>query len=93
MIQGIGAGFIPEIVDTKAIDEIVQVTNAEAMETARKVAKQEGIAVGISSGAIICAALKVAARPAMKGKTVVCFAPSPAERYMSTALFEGLAAG
>ena len=92
-IQGIGAGFIPEIVDTKAIDEIVQVTGPEAMEMARKVAKQEGIAVGISSGAIVCAALKIAARPAAKGKTIVCFAPSPAERYMSTPLFEGLAAG
>ena len=91
MIQGIGAGFVPEIVDPKVIDEIVQITNQEALETARKVAKLEGIPVGISSGAIICAALKVAARPEAKGKTVVCFAPSPAERYMSTALFEGLA--
>jgi cysteine synthase A len=91
MLQGLGAGFIPDIVDVKAIDEVVQITNQEALETSRKVARQEGIAVGISSGAIVCAALKVAARPEAKGKTVVCFAPSPAERYMSTALFEGLA--
>jgi cysteine synthase len=89
-IQGIGAGFVPEILDVKLIDEIIPITNEDAVATARKVARQEGIPVGISSGAIISAALQVAARKENQGKTVVCFAPSNAERYMSTALFEGL---
>ena len=89
-IQGIGAGFVPEVLNTKLIDEILTVTNEEAVGTARKVARLDGIPVGISSGANISAALKVAARPENKGKTVVCFAPSNAERYMSTLLFEGL---
>ena len=90
VIQGMGAGFVPEILNTKFIDEIITITNQDAVATARKVAKLDGIPVGISSGAIIHAALQVAARPANKGKTVVCFAPSNAERYMSTLLFEGL---
>jgi cysteine synthase len=90
VIQGMGAGFVPEILDTKLIDEIIAITNQDAVATARKVAKLDGIPVGISSGAIVHAALKVAARPDNKGKTVVCFAPSNAERYMSTLLFEGL---
>jgi cysteine synthase A len=89
-IQGIGAGFVPEILNTKFIDEIIAITNQDAIETARKVARKDGIPVGISSGAIISAALQVARRPENKGKTVVCFAPSNAERYMSTVLFEGL---
>ncbi len=90
VIQGMGAGFVPEILDTKFIDEIITIANQDALGTARKVAKLDGIPVGISSGAIIHAALQVAARPENKGKTVVCFAPSNAERYMSTLLFEGL---
>jgi len=89
-IQGIGAGFVPEVLDVKLIDEIITITNEDAIATARKVARQEGIPVGISSGAIISAALQVAARKENQGKTVVCFAPSNAERYMSTVLFEGL---
>jgi len=89
-IQGIGAGFVPEILDVKLIDETITITNEDAIATARKVARQEGIPVGISSGAIISAALQVAARKENQGKTVVCFAPSNAERYMSTVLFEGL---
>jgi len=90
VMQGLGAGFVPEILNIKFIDEIITIANEEALSTARKVAKLDGIPVGISSGAIIHAALKVAARPENKGKTVVCFAPSNAERYMSTLLFEGL---
>ena len=90
VMQGMGAGFVPEILNIKIIDEIITITNQDAVATARKVARLEGIPVGISSGAIISAALQVAARPANKGKTVVCFAPSNAERYMSTLLFEGL---
>ncbi len=89
-LQGLGAGFVPEVLDTKLIDEIIAVSNEDAFAMARKVAKLDGIPVGISSGAIIGAALQVAARPENKGKTVVCFAPSCAERYMSTPLFEGL---
>ena len=90
VIQGIGAGFVPEILNTKFIDEIITISNQDALATARKVARLDGIPVGISSGAIISAALQVAARPENEGKTVVCFAPSNAERYMSTLLFEGL---
>ena len=90
VIQGIGAGFVPEILNTKFIDEIITITNQDALATARKVAKLDGIPVGISSGAIVHAALQVAARAENKGKTVVCFAPSNAERYMSTLLFAGL---
>lgn len=89
-LQGLGAGFVPDILDTKLIDEVIAVANEEAFAMARKVAKLDGIPVGISSGAIIHAALQVAARAENKGKTVVCFAPSTAERYMSTPLFEGL---
>jgi cysteine synthase A len=89
-LQGLGAGFVPEILDTKLIDEVIAVSNEDAFAMARKVAKLDGIPVGISSGAIIGAALQVAARPENKGKTVVCFAPSTAERYMSTPLFDAL---
>ena len=90
VIQGMGAGFVPDILNTKFIDEIVTITNQDAVATARKVARLDGMPVGISSGAIISASLQIAARPENKGKTVVCFAPSNAERYMSTVLFEGL---
>jgi len=89
-IQGIGAGFVPTILDTSQIDEVVTICNETAFETARKVAREEGIPVGISSGAAIAAALEVAAREGMEGKTVVAIIPSFAERYLSTALFEGL---
>jgi len=89
-IQGIGAGFVPAILDTTQIDEVVTICNETAFETARKVAREEGIPVGISSGAAIAAALEVAARPDMEGKTVVAIIPSFAERYLSTALFEGI---
>ena len=89
-IQGIGAGFVPAILDRKVIDEIITISNETALETARQAAKLEGIPVGISSGAAIAAALEVGARPENKGKTIVAVVPSFAERYLSTALFEGL---
>ena len=89
-IQGIGAGFVPAILDRKVIDEVITISNETAFETARKAARQEGIPVGISSGAAIAAALEVGARPDMAGKTIVAIIPSFAERYLSTALFEGL---
>jgi len=89
MIQGIGAGFVPEILDTDLIDEVLLVSNEEAMETARRVAVLEGIPAGISSGAALACAMRVARRDEMKDKTVVTVLPSCAERYISTALFEG----
>lgn len=89
-IQGIGAGFVPAILDEKLIDEIITIGNETAFETARRTAKLEGIPVGISSGAAIAAALEVGARPAMAGRVIVAIIPSFAERYLSTALFEGL---
>jgi cysteine synthase A len=90
VMQGIGAGFIPEIMDTTLIDEIVTVSNDDAVATARAAARLDGIPGGISSGAAIWAALQVAARPRMAGKRVVAVVPSFAERYLSTVLFEGL---
>ncbi|PWR22565.1 cysteine synthase A [Zavarzinia aquatilis] len=89
-IQGIGAGFVPPILDRGLIDEIITIGNETAFETSRQAARQEGIACGISSGAALSAALEVAARPDMAGKTVVVIIPSFAERYLSTALFDGL---
>src|SRR5215472_3615104 len=89
-IQGIGAGFVPAILDRKVIDEVITISNETAFETARRTAKYEGIPVGISSGAAIAAALEVGARPDMAGKMIVTIIPSFAERYLSTALFEGL---
>ncbi len=86
-IQGIGAGFIPDILDTAIIDEVITIGNETAFVTSRNLAKLEGIPVGISSGATIAAALEVAARPEMKGKTIVVIAASSAERYISTDLF------
>src|SRR6266699_2146833 len=88
-IQGIGAGFIPEILDRSVIDEVVTISNDEALDTTRALARLEGIPGGISSGAAVAAALKVAARQDMTGNIVVVI-PSFAERYLSTALFEGL---
>ncbi|MGD0647958.1 MAG: cysteine synthase A [Acidobacteriaceae bacterium] len=89
-IQGIGAGFIPAILDTKLIDEIVQVTNDEALAMARRLPKEEGLLVGISSGAAVHAALKIAQEPRHAGKLIVVIIPSSGERYLSTALFEEL---
>ena len=89
-IQGIGAGFIPDILDVDLIDEVMTIGNETAFETARKVAKKEGIPVGISSGATIAAALEIGARPDMKGKTIVTIVASSAERYLSTDLFADL---
>ncbi len=89
-IQGIGAGFAPKILDTKVYDEIVTVASADALETARHVAALEGVPVGISSGAALKAAIEVGSRPENAGKTIVVIIPSFAERYLSTALFDGL---
>lgn len=89
-IQGIGAGFIPSILDTGLIDEIVTVSNDESFETARRLAREEGIPCGISSGAAMAAAIKVARDEKNKGKVILVILPSMAERYLSTDLFLGL---
>ena len=89
-IQGIGAGFVPAILDTGIMDEVVQVQNDDAFDLARRAAREEGLLVGISSGAAIWAGLQVAARPASAGKLIVVIVPSFGERYLTTALFAGL---
>ncbi len=89
-IQGIGAGFVPKILDTSLIDEVIQIANESAFAYSRKLAELEGLPVGISSGAAIAAAVEVAQRDDMAGKTIIAVLPSFAERYLSTALFEGL---
>jgi len=89
-IQGIGAGFIPSVLDLSVIDEVIQVTNAQALDMGRRMAKEEGILCGISSGAAVAAALEVAGRPQNKGKMIVTILPSTGERYLSTALFADL---
>jgi cysteine synthase A len=89
-IQGIGAGFVPSILDRGIIDEVIQVSNEDSFAMARRLAREEGIPVGISSGAALTAAFDVAARDDMAGKLIVTIIPSFAERYISTALFEGL---
>lgn len=89
-IQGIGAGFIPDILDRSVIDEVATVSSQEALETARALARYEGIPGGISSGAAVAAACTIGARDGMAGKSIVVIVPDFAERYLSTALFEGL---
>ncbi|TDI62219.1 MAG: cysteine synthase A [Alphaproteobacteria bacterium] len=89
-IQGIGAGFIPSILNTELIDEVLTISNETAFTFARNLASMEGIPVGISSGAAVAAAVEVGARPDMAGKNIVIIIPSFAERYLSTALFDGL---
>src|SRR5579864_1641978 len=89
-IQGLGAGFVPAILDTKLIDEVIRIGNETAFKVAREVARLEGVACGISSGAALAAAVEIGQRPAMSGKVVVAVLPDTAERYLSTALFENL---
>jgi cysteine synthase len=89
-IQGIGAGFIPEVLDRSVIDEVITVGNQTSFDMSRLLARVEGIPGGISTGAAVAAALEIAARPNMEGKNIVLIVPSFAERYLSTALFEGL---
>ena len=87
-IQGIGAGFVPQVLNTDIIDEIIQVSNQDAMETTRQLAVKEGILVGISSGAAMWAAIQISRRPENQGKTIVVILPDTGERYISTELFE-----
>ena len=89
-IQGIGAGFVPDVLNTDVIDEVIQVTNEAAMDTARQRACREGILSGISGGANIWAAIQMAERPENKGKMIVTFVCDTGERYISTELFDGL---
>jgi cysteine synthase A len=89
-IQGIGAGFIPGTLDLAMVDRVEQVTNEESIEMARRLAKEEGILSGISCGAAVAAAVRIAKEPEMKGKTLVTILPDSGERYLSTPLFEGI---
>src|SRR4029450_8069241 len=89
-IQGIGAGFVPDILDRSVIDEIVKVNGPTAIEASRALARMEGIPGGISSGAAIAAAIEIGKRPESSGKTILAIVPSFSERYLSTALFEGI---
>lgn len=89
-IQGIGAGFIPDTLDLTVVDRVEQVSSAEAVEYARRLAREEGILVGLSSGAAVAAAVRVAQDPAFAGKTLVVILPDAGERYLSTVLFEGI---
>lgn len=89
-IQGIGAGFVPDVLDLSLVDEVEQVTNEEAVAYARRLAKEEGILAGISCGAAVAVAARVAKRPESKGKTIVVVLPDSGERYLSTVLFEGM---
>ncbi|MDE2379203.1 cysteine synthase A [Bradyrhizobium sp.] len=89
-IQGIGASFVPDVLDRSVIDEIVTINSTAAIETSRALARHEGIPAGISSGAAIAAALEIGKRPEAAGKTILAVAPSFSERYLSTALFEGI---
>ena len=90
-IQGIGAGFVPKNLDTSLLSGVEATSNEEAFTWARRLAKEEGIMVGISSGANVAAAVRLAGRPENRGKVIVTFAPSFGERYLSTSLFDGLA--
>ena len=86
-LQGIGAGFVPDVLDTTVYDEVIPVTDADAMETSRQMGYQEGVLVGISSGAALWAAIELAKRPENKGKNIVALLPDSGDRYLSTALY------
>ena len=86
-IQGIGAGFVPDVLDTKVYDEIIAVENGDAFATGKRIGKSEGVLVGISSGAAVWAAIELAKRPENKGKTIVALLPDTGDRYLSTPLF------
>ena len=87
MIQGIGAGFVPEVLNTAIYDEVIPVTNEDALATGRRMGRTEGVLVGISSGAALWAAITLAKRPENAGKTIVALLPDTGDRYLSTALF------